>query len=105
MSPGHADEFAFLEWIRAQGATKRKRIEIDVGDDACALDVTGQRLVLITADMLLEGTHFDLIDSAGGTSATSVALAASARQVGRKAVAVNLSDVAAMGVPAAALLV
>ncbi len=92
MSPQNADEFAFIDWIRSQTPTKRGRIEIDIGDDACALSVAGQKLVLVTADMLLEGTHFDL----------SVA---SPRQVGRKAVAVSLSDVAAMGVSAAVLVV
>lgn len=92
MNPQNADEFAFIDWIRAQTPTKRGRIEIDIGDDACALNVAGQKLVLVTADMLLEGTHFDL----------SVV---SPRQVGRKAVAVSLSDVAAMGVPAAALVI
>ena len=92
MSGESGDEFAFLDWIRSQGSPGRERIVIDIGDDACAVDVSGRKLVLITADMLLEGTHFDLST-------------ASPRQVGRKAVAVNLSDVAAMGVPAAVLVV
>ena len=92
MSSQNANEFDFIDWIRAQTPAKRKRIEIDIGDVACALSVAGQKLVLVTADMLLEGTHFDLS-------------AASPRQVGRKAVAVSLSDVAAMGVSAAALII
>lgn len=85
------EEFKFIDWIRRQDSGKRGRVEIGIGDDACGLNVSGQRLVLITTDMLLEGTHFDLAT-------------ATARQVGRKAVGVNLSDIAAMGVGAAVLV-
>ncbi|MGG7377260.1 thiamine-phosphate kinase, partial [Escherichia coli] len=47
---------------------------------------------LITTDMLLEGTHFMLAE-------------AGAKRIGRKAMAVNLSDIAAMaGRPIAAVV-
>lgn len=57
-------------------------VKVGPGDDAAAVEISA--LVLITTDALVEGIHFD--------RAT-----APARLVGRKALAVNLSDVAAMG--------
>lgn len=92
MTPTPGDEFAFIDWIRSQNPETWERIPIGIGDDACGVDVSGQKLVLVTADMLLEGTHFDLSVS-------------SPYDVGRKAVNVNLSDVAAMGVPAVCMVV
>src|SRR4051812_24598659 len=53
------------------------------GDDAAVLAAPSGQLVL-AADALIEGVHFDL----GFTSA---------RDLGYKAVVVNLSDIAAMG--------
>jgi thiamine-monophosphate kinase len=65
------------------------------GDDAAALRVNGERPLLVTTDMLLEGSCF-LLEGPG---------AATPRQVGRKAMAVNLSDIAAMaGRPLAAVV-
>jgi thiamine-monophosphate kinase len=65
------------------------------GDDTAALRVHGDRPLLVTTDMLLEGSCF-LLEGPG---------AATPRQVGRKAMAVNLSDVAAMaGRPFAAVV-
>lgn len=58
-------------------------VEVPVGDDAAVADAGRHQLVL-TADMLLEGTHFDL-----GTT--------SAHDLGHKALSVNVSDIAAMG--------
>lgn len=63
-------------------------LPIPPGDD-CALVGSTARGVLFAADMLMEGVHFDL-------SKTTPEL------VGRKALAVNLSDIAAMaGTPTA----
>ena len=53
------------------------------GDDAAVLQ-PGRRLVIATADLLVEGRHFDLRFS-------------SPSDVGAKALTVNISDVAAMG--------
>ncbi len=57
---------------------------IGIGDDGAVLDVAADSQQVIVTDLLLDGVHFDL-------NVTSPFLA------GRKAVAVNLSDLAAMG--------
>ncbi len=83
-------EFAFIDWIRRQTSAD-PRVPIGIGDDAAALRLTPGREVLVTTDMILEGVHFERPR-------------ASARAIGRKAMAVNLSDIAAMaGVPVAAV--
>jgi thiamine-monophosphate kinase len=84
-------EFAFIDWVRRQTPTD-PRVLIGPGDDTAALALTAGAPCLITTDMLLEGSCFRLAE-------------AGAYQVGRKAMAVNLSDIAAMaGRPVAAVV-
>jgi thiamine-monophosphate kinase len=83
-------EFGLIERIRRRLPTGRG-VRIGIGDDA-ALVVNPSGSSLLTADMLIEGVHFDL-------KWTSLA------DLGFKSLAVNLSDIAAMGgVPAYAVL-
>lgn len=58
-------------------------VRVGIGDDGAVVD-TAERQQVVVTDMLLEGVHFDL-------------QSCSPMMVGRKAVAVNLSDIAAMG--------
>jgi thiamine-monophosphate kinase len=58
-------------------------VVVGIGDDAAVLEPTTGQLVL-TTDLLVEGVHFELASI-------------SARDLGAKAVTVNVSDVAAMG--------
>src|SRR5262245_58195105 len=91
----HADrltgEFDFIDWIRRL-VDADPRVPVGIGDDTAVVQIAPGHEVLVTTDMLLEGVHFDLSRP-------------SARQVGRKALGVNLSDIAAMaGTPLAAVV-
>ena len=84
-------EFALIEWIRAQAA-HHPRLAIGIGDDTASVRFPDPSECLVTSDMLMEGIHFTI------PSATP-------RDIGRKALAVNLSDIAAMaGNPLAAVI-
>jgi len=76
-------ERQFIEWIRRQRRADRRLVKIGPGDDAALLRVPSSDL-LAKVDSIAEGVDFTLET-------------ASARQIGRKALAINLSDIAAMG--------
>lgn len=76
-------EFGLIDRIAAKVAQK-SGISIGIGDDAAAVEPTAGLLTLVTSDMLVEGIHFDL----GLCDPVTL---------GRKSLAVNLSDIAAMG--------
>ncbi|HEY8503286.1 MAG TPA: thiamine-phosphate kinase [Gemmataceae bacterium] len=89
-------EFEFIAWLRSR-TPAAQRVTVGPGDDAAALQVPGEGELLLTTDMLLEGSCFRL-------SVTGARDGAEPRAVGRKAMAVNLSDIAAMaGEPLAAV--
>lgn len=58
--------------------------DLGVGDDCAILDLGHDQLLLATCDSQVEGIHFTLQTS-------------TPEQIGRKALAINLSDIAAMG--------
>lgn len=62
----------------------RPDVALGIGDDAALLDPGPGMLVAATVDALIEGRHFQLTTS-------------TPEEIGRKALAVNLSDLAAMG--------
>lgn len=75
-------EFGLIDHL-TKGITKvNDSTEVGIGDD-CAVINTGGKKMLVTTDLLIENVHFDL-------SYTPL------KHLGYKAVAVNLSDVAAM---------
>ena len=76
-------EFGLIDRIAAR-ASRNALVKIGIGDDAAAIEPTAGLVTLITTDMLVEGVHFDLAFSDPVT-------------LGRKSLAVNLSDIAAMG--------
>lgn len=76
-------EFDYIAWLRQQTAPA-PGVQIGPGDDCAVLEASANRPWLVTTDMLLEGRHFVLAEHGP-------------RRIGRKAMAVNLSDIAAMG--------
>ncbi|MCA9074381.1 MAG: thiamine-monophosphate kinase [Planctomycetaceae bacterium] len=85
------DEFSLIDRIRRR-ANVTSLLGLGIGDDTAHLLTNRDDGVLVAVDVLTEGVHFDL-------SRTSPDL------VGRKALAVNLSDIAAMaGQPTAAVV-
>jgi len=99
MSPREAEggEFALINWLRKNLPETSRRVRIPVGDDAAVISAPSDGLVAVTTDMILEGTHFELLAPRADKRTL--------RQIGRKAVAVSLSDVAAMGLAPSAVVV
>ncbi len=85
-SPTIADwgEFGFIEALGASLPEASGGLKLGLGDDAAWWAPAQRNGILTTTDMLVEGVHFDL-------SYTSAA------DLGYKSLAVNLSDLAAMG--------
>lgn len=75
-------ENALVAWLASRFAADEGRVVLGIGDDMAVLRVDGP-LVAITADMLLDGVHFDTAHH-------------TYEQIGRKAMACSLSDCAAM---------
>jgi len=77
-------EFGLIARIARRLPTPGEGVVVGIGDDTAALRVSGDRLLLATCDIQLEGHHF-LRDKIAP------------QQLGRKALAINLSDIASMG--------
>lgn len=75
-------EYRWVEWLRQQGIA-HPMLECGIGDDASVHRLPDGVAAVVTTDLMCEGVHFRWD-------------AATPAQVGRKALAVNLSDLAAM---------
>ncbi len=84
-------EFDLIRWIRDRSGSTR-HVPLGIGDDCALVTPSPGRDLLVTTDMLMDGRHFRLDETTPAA-------------VGFKALAVNLSDIAAMaGIPLAAFV-
>ncbi len=78
----HLGEFGLIDRIKAFCPSSARVIK-SIGDDAAVLDYTSKAYQLLTTDMLIEDVHFTR--------------RMPAQSIGHKALACNISDIAAMG--------
>ena len=77
-------EFGFIERIKGGCLIRDENVISGIGDDCCVFKTSTEVVSLLTTDMLVEQVHFllEVIPP---------------YQLGRKSLAVNMSDIAAMG--------
>lgn len=84
-------EQSFLAWLRGR-LRELPTVAVGVGDDAAVIDIPAGNQLVATTDTIIDGVDFLVSQH-------------SLRDVGYKAIAVNLSDIAAMGaLPKSALV-
>ncbi len=83
--PNWRGEFDWIRYVQARcaAADSSSGVELGIGDDCALLQAPSEELLAVSTDTLVAGVHFF-----EGVSPTSL---------GHKALAVNLSDLAAMG--------
>jgi len=77
-------EFGLIDLIKKDTLVRKDNVVVGIGDDAAVLKPDPRQLQLFTTDMLIEDIHFCM-------------KTISPWQLGYKAMAVNFSDIAAMG--------
>jgi thiamine-monophosphate kinase len=83
LSIGALGEFGLIARLTA-GLPSSPDVLVGAGDDSAVLEVGGGQVLLATCDAQLDGQHF-------------LRAVATPEQIGRRAMAVNLSDIASMG--------
>ena len=84
-------ELDFVRWL-TESLPASDVIALGIGDDAALVDVPAGHQLVVAKDMVTDQVHFDLAEH-------------TPQRIGRKALAVNLSDMAAMAArPLAALV-
>jgi thiamine-monophosphate kinase len=83
MDSPELDEFTLIKRISSR-VTQISPGAIGIGDDCAVIPQNNEECLLVTTDMLIEDIHF-------------LRRGISPRELGHKSLAVNLSDIAAMG--------
>lgn len=92
MNLGQLGEFGLIARFRSHLKYRSPKLKIGIGDDCAVYHYDADKYLLLTTDALLENVHFRLN-------------LITPKQLGRKAMSVNISDVAAMGgIPKLALV-
>src|SRR5437870_10197977 len=81
---GDLTERDLIARIRAKLPPAPAWLPVGIGDDAAVVEPERNRLEVLSVDALVEGVHFDRVFTPP-------------RAIGHRALAVNLSDLAAMG--------
>ena len=101
-------ESEFIAWLRKRLPPDRPDVDTGIGDDAAVLKVSPGARIVVTTDALSDGIDFHLPTAGSASSASNESTrrstnrstrqlgAATLREAGYKALAVNLSDLAAM---------
>lgn len=76
-------ESEFIDWLRSRLPARHAALVVGPGDDAAVVELRGRGDCVVTTDVLTDGVDFLFSEC-------------DPRRIGRKALAVNLSDLAAM---------
>ena len=85
------NEFSFIEYLRKK-IPGNGRVCIGIGDDAAVLHIGKDQRLVVSTDVIVENVDFKIRQL-------------NPEKIGRKALAVNLSDVAAMGAKPTAFVI
>jgi len=85
------NEFAFAEYLRKK-IPNQGRASVGIGDDAAVMNVGEGKQLVVSTDVIVENVDFKI-------------KGLSPEKIGRKALAVNLSDIAAMGATPTAFVI
>lgn len=76
-------ELGFIEWVKKNFESPGKEVIVGIGDDTAVIRESDGNYLLITKDLLIEDVHFKI--------------SYDPFLLGRKSMAVNISDIASMG--------
>jgi len=85
------DEFSFIEYLK-NNVAKSERVRVGIGDDAAVMSLSKGKQLVVSTDVIVENVDFRI-------------KYLSPEKIGRKALAINLSDVAAMGAAPTAFVI
>jgi thiamine-monophosphate kinase len=101
------NEFSFIEYLRKKVGTPG-RVSVGIGDDAAVLSVAKGKQLVVSTDVIVENVDFICRTNKGARHNYRVIMPGTfmnPKKIGRKALAVNLSDIAAMGVSPTAFVI